>query len=110
MVTTVAYTRIVDVQVGDGEVIQAEVSTGGGGDAGAAWDKLRLDDAADAVRRVGRWVVDTVRDGLPEKPSKVGVEFGLKLAVKSGKLTSVLAEASGEASLVVKLEWTSDGQ
>jgi hypothetical protein len=33
------------------------------------------------------------------------VDFGLKFGLKSGKLFSFLAEASGEASLLVRLEW-----
>ncbi len=39
------------------------------------------------------------------KPDKMTAELGLKLAVKSGKLTGMLVEGSGTASLKVTLEW-----
>lgn len=36
---------------------------------------------------------------------RVGLEFGLKLAVKGGTLISVIAAVGGEATAVVRLEW-----
>jgi hypothetical protein len=39
------------------------------------------------------------------KPGRVGVELALKLGVKSGKLTGLLVEGQGEASIAVTLEW-----
>ncbi|WP_018353357.1 CU044_2847 family protein [Longispora albida] len=97
--------RIVDIELPDGEVIAAEVVlAGAGGDAGAL-DRLKLDETRAAIGRIGRWVVEEVRAALPDKPTTLGVEFGLKFGMKSGKLTSVLAEASGEASVVIRLEW-----
>jgi len=39
------------------------------------------------------------------KPAEATVELGLKLAVKSGKLTGLLVEGGGEASLTVTLTW-----
>jgi hypothetical protein len=40
------------------------------------------------------------------QPSEARVEFGLKLAAKSGKLTGLLVDGSGEGSLTVSLTWT----
>jgi hypothetical protein len=42
------------------------------------------------------------------KPSEACVEFGLKVTGKSGKLTGLLVEGGGDASLKVKLTWTID--
>jgi len=42
------------------------------------------------------------------KPAEASVELGLKLIVKSGKLTGMLVEGGGEASLKVTLTWKSD--
>ena len=42
-------------------------------------------------------------DGL--LPDEVEVEFGLELALKSGKLISMLAEAGATASVKVTLGW-----
>jgi Trypsin-co-occurring domain 1 len=42
------------------------------------------------------------------KPSEATVEFGLKLTAKSGRLTGLVVEGGGEASLTVKLTWKSE--
>jgi hypothetical protein len=39
------------------------------------------------------------------KPSEASVEFGLALTAKAGKLTGLLVDAGGEASLTVTLTW-----
>jgi hypothetical protein len=41
-------------------------------------------------------------------PDKVSIELGLELAVRSGKLTGLLVEGGGTASLAVTLEWNGD--
>jgi Trypsin-co-occurring domain 1 len=41
------------------------------------------------------------------KPDEARVEFALKLTAKSGKLTGLLVEGGGEASLTVALTWKS---
>lgn len=37
--------------------------------------------------------------------SKATVEFGVNVALKSGKLTALVVEGSGEANLKITLEW-----
>jgi hypothetical protein len=39
------------------------------------------------------------------KPAEATVEFALKLTAKSGKLTGLLVEGGGEASLNIRLTW-----
>lgn len=39
------------------------------------------------------------------QPSEASVAFGLKLTAKSGKLTGLVVEGGGEASLTVTLTW-----
>jgi hypothetical protein len=39
------------------------------------------------------------------KPSEASVAFGLKLTAKSGKLTGLIVEGGGEATLTVTLTW-----
>ncbi|MFD3458385.1 CU044_2847 family protein [Nocardia fluminea] len=39
------------------------------------------------------------------RPDEVSVEFGVELAVKTGKLTSVLAEGASKASIKLTLTW-----
>ena len=43
------------------------------------------------------------------KPSEASVEFGLKLTAKAGKLTGLIVEGGGEATLLVKLTWKQAG-
>lgn len=43
------------------------------------------------------------------RPSEACVEFGLRLAVKSGRLTGLVVEGGGEASLRVTLTWRRPG-
>lgn len=54
-------------------------------------------------------IAQAVRSGLEKaKPDKTTVELGIQLAVKSGKLTSLLVEGQADASLKVTLEWASE--
>ena len=39
------------------------------------------------------------------KPKKASIEFGLEVAVESGKLTTLLVNGSGTATLNITLEW-----
>jgi hypothetical protein len=99
--------EVVEVQVPGGGVIFAEVEGPAGGDAGwRAGRRFSLEEVRANVVSIGSWVFDTVRGSLPQTPDKVGVEFGLKLTAKTGSLVAALAEAGGEASVVVKLEWS----
>jgi len=43
------------------------------------------------------------------KPAQATVEFALKLTAQNGKLTGLLVEGSGEASLKVTLTWLAAG-
>jgi hypothetical protein len=40
------------------------------------------------------------------RPQEATVAFGLKLSARQGKLTGLLVEGGGEASLTVTLKWT----
>jgi hypothetical protein len=41
------------------------------------------------------------------RPDKARVSFGVDVAVKAGKLVSMLTESGGTATLTVTLEWSS---
>jgi hypothetical protein len=95
----------VRLQLPDGQVIWARVRLDDG-PADVAWRDspalARLDDLPDTVRAVAT----SVREALTTvKPRQVSVEFGIELAVKSGKVISVLTEAAAKASLRVTLTW-----
>ncbi len=96
-------TEIVEVELPDGEIVLAEVEVADGDVS--ALDRFKLDEIGPAAARIGVSVKDGVLRSLPRKPDRLGISFGLKLAVKSGKLASVLAEASTEASVTITMEW-----
>ena len=95
--------EIIEVELSDGEVILAEVTVAGGDVA--VLDRLKLAGAKSLIRSVGRWAKESIHEGLPGAPQRFGIEFGVKLALKSGELASVLAEIAGEATMTVKMEW-----
>jgi hypothetical protein len=71
-------------------------------------------DFAD-VSKTLEGIAEAIRSGLEKvTPSKTTVELGIELAVKNGKLTGLLVEGGGKASLKVTLEWakepSGDGQ
>ncbi|MBM2616252.1 hypothetical protein JIG36_11855 [Actinoplanes sp. LDG1-06] len=98
--------RLIQVALPSGQVIWANVAEGpsdvGGMDA---LRKISLDDLRDTVEGVAQTVAGAVERIAPDQ---VGVEFGLELSLKTGKLTSVLAEASGKASIKLTLSWSGD--
>ncbi|WP_066374642.1 CU044_2847 family protein [Herbidospora mongoliensis] len=87
-----------------GEVIWAHVAVDGPANVTAgAMPRLNVDELRDTVHGVSKSLRAAVDDLLPDQ---VQVEFGLELTLKSGKLTSILAEAGGKASLKVSLTWS----
>lgn len=65
-----------------------------------------LDGVADTVKAVAG-SLSAVWQAV--KPAEATVEFGLKLTAKSGRLTGLIVDGGGEASLTVKLTWRPDG-
>jgi Trypsin-co-occurring domain 1 len=96
----------------DYQVVQAELPGGGtigvkavdlGGAADVnALEVLKFEDLAKTIRTIA----DTIGSALKQSaPSKGTVTFGLEVAVESGKLTSLLVQGSGTATLTITLEW-----
>ncbi len=53
-------------------------------------------------------IATTIGNALKKaSPKKASVTFGLEVALQSGKLTSLLVQGSGTATLNVTLEWGS---
>jgi Trypsin-co-occurring domain 1 len=99
------HVEVVEIEFPDGEIGYAEVELDVTGDVGER-RRFRFDQVNGQIRRMTRWLLTEVRDAVPDTPDKIGVEFGFKFSAKTGKLIGALAEAGGEASVVVKLEWT----
>jgi hypothetical protein len=60
-------------------------------------------DIEETLYQVGSSLLDALERIAPAKAT---VEFGLEVAVKGGRLLSVLVDAGSSASLKVTLEWT----
>ncbi|MFD3329075.1 CU044_2847 family protein [Streptomyces sp. NPDC058701] len=120
-------TQTVSIDLGDGSTVTAEVigdvafepteqrGTSGYGDVGFGSGQraaqlgsavaLTLDQVRDTVQGIGRWAAASIAQGGAGSPDSFEVEFGLKLAVKSGQLLGIIAEAGSEAGLTVRLSW-----
>lgn len=62
------------------------------------------------VERTLEGLSEAVKSSLAKAaPERVTVELGLEFAVKSGRLTGLLVEGQGSASLKVTLEWVGGG-
>jgi hypothetical protein len=82
-------------------------------DGGQVAEKVGWRDSFDlaAVSETLEGIAQAVRSGLEKMtPSKTTVELGIQLAVKSGKLTSLVVEGDASASLKVTLEWGGQAQ
>jgi hypothetical protein len=90
-----------------GQQLWANVSADGPADVSLpqAIHKLDLEDLRNTIEGVAQSIhaaVESVR------PDQLSLEFGVELAMKTGKLTSVLAEVSGSASLKITMSWNTD--
>jgi predicted ATP-dependent Lon-type protease len=95
---------ILEVAVGEGSTLQVVALDYGGAQDVAALGTLSLDGVIDTIRDLAgslKSAIDTI------EPERAFVEFGVQVAVKAGKLTALLVEASGQASLKVTLGWGS---
>lgn len=115
--------EIVEVEMPDGTVINAEVVLEDSITDVGAGRRLKLDEAKDSIASFVRWAVaavgvagegDAPPPGEPTpaagmRLTKVGVEFGLSLAVKNGAVTGAIVSVGGQASAVVRLEWERPG-
>jgi hypothetical protein len=95
--------ELIEIQMPDGEIALAEVSIMDK-DVGTL-DRFNISDISTSAARIGGAIHQAIQRGMPGRPHRIGIDIGLKLVVKSGVLTSVLAEASGEASIVIRLDW-----
>jgi hypothetical protein len=97
-------TTIIDVTVpGENAVALRAVNLGGPGDV-AAFDRVKLQSVADTIKAIADTLGTAVKEASPDKAS---VEFGLELAIKGGKLVSLITETGATATLKVNLEWGS---
>ena len=86
----------------NGTEIKVEAINLGGETRVGVDDILDFDDVTNAIEAIATSITTTL-DKV--KPKKASVEFGVKVGVESGKLTTLLVKGSGEANLKITLEW-----
>lgn len=93
----------VQVELPTGEIIWARVAMDGPQNvASKGLPRLDPEDLGRTVQGVSASLRQAL-DGLA--PDELQVEFGLELALKSGKVISILAEGGVAASVKVTLTW-----
>ncbi|MEB3119844.1 MAG: CU044_2847 family protein [Snowella sp.] len=94
--------KVVSLKLSDNVSIFVQ-ATDLGGEQRVANEVIDFQEVADTVEAIADSLVKTFKKVQPQKAS---VEFGVKVAIKSGKLTTLLVEGSGEANLKIHLEWS----
>jgi hypothetical protein len=89
----------------DGVEFYAEVAEVGGPQAVGLDQVLSFEGVRETVTAVCK---ELARAWEAVKPAEASVELALKLVAKSGKLTGMLVEGGGEASLRVTMTWKND--
>ncbi len=86
----------------DGIEFFAEVTDGGGPQVVGLGEVLSFEGVRETITAIGKELSKTWET---VKPAEATAELGLNLTVKSGRLTGLLVEGGGEASLKITLTW-----
>jgi len=94
-------TEIMKVRLADGHLIQVEAAVVGG-DQEIAGGIPSFEGVTEAIEGIAKALAGTL---AKVTPTKAAVEFGLSIALESGKLTALFVKGSGNASVKITLEW-----
>jgi hypothetical protein len=93
--------ELIPIKLANGSEIRV-AATMLGGEEDVAFKLLSFDEVTNTIEGIA----GSLNAALQKvKPKKASVEFGLEVAVESGKLTSLLVNGSGTATLKITLEW-----
>lgn len=97
-------TEIIPVELSDGTVVKVEATPIG--EQRIAFQSRPFQEAATTIKSIAREIARTIQDIQQEvKPKNFSVTLGLKIAVESGQLTTLIVKGSGEANLEITMEW-----
>ncbi len=68
-----------------------------------AGEAMGFDCVSDTIQKIAEELARAVKN---VKPDEMAVEFGLSFSAQTGKLTGLLVDGTGGASLSVRLRWT----
>lgn len=92
------------IELPNGQIIWARITSDGLTDTAGSTLASVL-DSGELLKSVAG-VAETIHDSVVQlKPDSVGVEFGIELSIRAGKLIGVLADVGGSASLKISLGW-----
>jgi hypothetical protein len=100
--------RVVEVSLPEGRTVLVRALDDGdgtpaqGAEEAGFGDRFDLDDVVESIRGIATSLNHAIESAAPTSAS---VELGFEVAVKSGRLTALLVEGSGTASLKVTLTW-----
>jgi hypothetical protein len=63
---------------------------------------VNADEFFDSIRSLATRLTEALKAAAP---TKISAEFGITASIKSGKLTALLVEGTGEATIKVSVEW-----
>ncbi len=93
---------VIDLKLPSGKSAAVRAVALGGAQDVARLPALSFDEVTATIEEIGGALTQTLERVAPKRAK---VTFGVELAVKAGKLVSLLAEADGKATLNVELEW-----
>jgi len=94
--------EIVPILLPDGTRLGIEARAVGGREKAGLLEAQPLADITRAIEAVAMAFGDSLkRIG----PRKAAIEFGIEVAVESGKLTALICKGSGKANLKITLQW-----
>ena len=96
-------TQAIPVKLDNDQVVHVQ-ATVVGGEEYISDEIPSFKSVTDAIEGISQEIIGAL---AKVKPSRASAEFGLEVALESGKLTALWVKGSGTASLKVTLEWGS---
>ena len=92
------------IELPNGQIIWARITSDGLTDA-AGGTLASVLDSGELLKSVAG-IAETIHNSVVQlEPDSVGVEFGIELSIRAGKLIGVLADVGGSTSLKISLGW-----
>lgn len=100
MNSEVQRTKLVPVDLGNGVVVQVEVTKTGLENVSSKL--LPFGAVADAITRISEVVAESIQ---AVRPTKAVVKYGLSIGIEQGSLVAAIVRGTGKANLEITLEW-----